>query len=494
MIFNKHSKTLVLAVLLTALSCTNKPKNIAQTTTDVKTETEQPNILLVLCDDLGYSDVGFNGSTDIKTPELDRLASAGTIFTSAYVAHPFCGPSRAALLTGRYPHTIGSQFNLPANGESLGKGIDTKEQFIAKTLQESGYYTGAIGKWHLGATEEFHPNQRGFTDFYGFLGGGHNYFPEQYQAQYQKQKKAKKKIIRDYILPLEHNGKEVKETEYLTDAFSREASRFIKEASTKNKPFFLYLAYNAPHVPLEAKEEDLEEFSAIKDKDRRTYAAMVYAVDRGVGTIVNTLKETHQLENTLIIFLSDNGGNTDHGATNFPLHGRKGDTWEGGYRVPMFMYWPKNIAKGEKYSFPITSLDLYPTLAHLGKAKVPNDKILNGKNAWESIVANKNPHKKETLFAMRHREGYTDVSARRDEWKALKVNRQPWKLFKITEDISEKNDLSAAHPDIIKELVNDAEQWSKSHTEPLWFDPTYLQEMWKDSTMATFNNTFAVPK
>ena len=494
MILYKNTRAIFFAASLLVLSCTNKPKKVAQATPEITKETKQPNILLVLCDDLGYSDVGFNGSKDIKTPELDRLASAGTMFTSAYVAHPFCGPSRAALLTGRYPHTIGSQFNLPANGESLGKGISSNEQFISKTLQESGYYTGAIGKWHLGATQEYHPNQRGFTDFYGFLGGGHNYFPEQYQAQYERQKKAKKKIIRDYILPLEHNGKEVKETEYLTDAFSREASRFVKEASTKDKPFFLYLAYNAPHVPLEAKQEDLEKFSDIKDKDRRTYAAMVYAVDRGVKQIVHTLKETNQLENTLIIFLSDNGGNTDHGATNYPLHGRKGDTWEGGYRVPMFMYWPKNITQGQKNNFPITSLDLYPTLVHLGKAKLPDNKILNGKNAWESIVANKNPHKKETLFAMRHREGYTDVSARKDDWKALKVSRQPWKLFKITEDISEENDLSSTHPEILKQLVDTAKQWSNSHTEPLWFDPTYLERMWKDSTMATFNNTFSLPK
>ena len=494
MILYKNTKAIFLATSLLVLSCTNKPKKVAQAAPEVTTETKQPNILLVLCDDLGYSDVGFNGSKDIRTPELDKLANNGTMFTSAYVAHPFCGPSRAALLTGRYPHTIGSQFNLAANGKSTGQGISTNEQFIAKTLQESGYYTGAIGKWHLGATQEFHPNQRGFADFYGFLAGGHNYFPEQYRTQYEKQKKANKKVIRDYILPLEHNGKEVKETEYLTDAFSREASRFVKEASSKKKPFFLYLAYNAPHVPLEAKEEDLEKFADIKDKDRRTYAAMVYAVDRGVGAIVNTLKETNQLKNTLIIFLSDNGGNTDHGATNFPLHGRKGDTWEGGYRVPMFMYWPEHITKGEKNNYPINSLDLYPTLAHIGKAELPSNKILNGKNVWESILANEDPHAKETLFAMRHREGYTDVSARKNEWKALKVSRQPWKLFKITEDISEENDLSSTHPEILKGLVGDAEQWSKTHTEPLWFDPTYLQKIWKDSTMATFNNTFSLPK
>ncbi|KGK30206.1 sulfatase [Cellulophaga sp. E6(2014)] len=460
----------------------------------IQGQTEQPNILVILCDDLGYADVGFNGSTDIITPNLDQLAEEGTIFTAAYVAHPFCGPSRAALLTGRYPHTIGSQFNLPANGASTGKGISLKEKFIGVPFQEAGYYTGAIGKWHLGETTAYHPNNRGFDDFYGFLAGGHKYFPEEYRQQYRRQKEAGAKIINDYVLPLEHNGTTLQENEYLTDAFSREAGRFIQEANDKKKPFFLYLAYNAPHVPLEAKKEDLDKFKHIQDKDRRTYAAMVYAIDRGVGQIVENLKKTGQYDNTLIIFLSDNGGHTGHGANNFPLTGRKGDTWEGGFRVPMFFHWPNKIPKGQKFDFPVSSLDFYPTLNHLAGATIPQNKILDGKNIWEAFTSNQNPHDKETLFAMRHREGYTDVAARQNNWKAVKVRKEPWKLFNITNDISEKTDLSAAHPAILKKLVTEAENWSKTHTEPLWFDPLYLEQMWKDSTMATFNETFEIPQ
>lgn len=488
----KNIKNLYFLGILAFISCNSTQKKTTEIVTKVSVQNVQPNILLILCDDLGYADVGFNGSTDIITPNLDQLAQDGTIFTSAYVAHPFCGPSRAALLTGRYPHTLGSQFNLPANGASTGKGISISEKFIGFPLQEGGYYTGAIGKWHLGETSEHHPNNRGFDDFYGFLGGGHKYFPEEYQKQYDSQKEAGANQINDYLLPLEHNGTTIQAKEYLTDAFSREASRFANEANDKNKPFFLYLSYNAPHVPLEAKNEDLEKFKHIKDKDRRTYAAMVYAVDRGVGKIVKNLKKTGQYENTLIIFLSDNGGNTDHGANNYPLTGRKGDTWEGGYRVPMFFHWPKNIQKGQKFNYPVSALDLYPTITHLAQAKIADNKILDGKNIWDNFVTQKNPHDKETLFAMRHREGYTDVAARQNEWKAVKVSQEPWKLFNLTNDISEKNNLSVEHPDILRKLVSDAENWSKTHADPLWFDPLYLEKMWKDSTMATFNKTFEI--
>ncbi len=252
----------------------------------------QPNIIVILCDDLGYADVGFNGSKDIVTPNLDKLAHDGTIFTSAYVAHPFCGPSRAALLTGRYPHVIGAPFNLRDDGVPTNDGVPVTETFMSEVLQSSGYYTGIVGKWHLGYANQFHPNQRGFDNFYGFLGGGHDYFPDKFRPMYEQQVKEGKSPIRVYIQPLEQNGKPVNETEYVTDGLSREAINMVKEASAKKKPFFLYLAYNAPHVPLQAKEEDMAKFKNIEDLDRRTYAAMVYAVDRGVGNLVKTLKET----------------------------------------------------------------------------------------------------------------------------------------------------------------------------------------------------------
>lgn len=480
-------RSIIYLGILIILGCKDnvKPEN-----TEAETAMERPNILLIMCDDLGYSDVGFNGAIDIPTPALDELANNGTICTSGYVAHPFCGPSRAGLMTGLYPHTFGSQFNLPANSETIGKGISLEKTFMSKILQDAGYYTGIVGKWHLGAVPQFHPNKRGFDDFYGFLGGGHKYFPEEYRVEYEKQQKAGQEVIWDYLKPLEHNGEEMRESEYLTDAFSREATRFVTDASKKENPFFLYLAYNAPHSPLEAKKEDLQKFTNIKDDKRRNYAAMVYAVDRGIGEIVRTLKATDQYENTLIVFLSDNGGKLSLGATNTPLTGGKGDTNEGGYRVPMFFHWPGKIASGKRLDYPISALDFYPTFTALAGASIPSEKQLDGKNIWADLTAGKNPRTGEMIYALRHREGYSDVGVRQDQWKALKTNQNAWKLYNLQEDLGEHNDLSATHPEQLNNMVKGAEKWSRSHTEPLWFDPQELQKDWEEQKMASFGQTF----
>ncbi|MBU2905360.1 sulfatase-like hydrolase/transferase [Arenibacter algicola] len=457
----------------------------------------RPNILVVLCDDLGYNDVGFNGSKDIKTPELDKLAHGGTIFTSAYVAHPFCGPSRSAILTGRYPHFTGTAYNLFQNSSEEDEdnmGVPIEETFMSKILQEAGYYTSAVGKWHLGAAPKFHPNKRGFDNFYGFLGGGHDYFPEKYRKVYQEQVNAGNKNIRDYLLPLEHNGKPAEESEYLTDAFSREAIRDIKTATENKKPFFVYLAYNAPHVPLQAKSEDLKKFENIKDTDRRTYAAMVYAVDRGVGQIVKTLKETNQYENTLIVFMSDNGGNTDHGADNYPLKGTKGDTWEGGYRVPMFFHWPKKIKGSQFFDFPVSALDLYPTFVQLAKTKVSNDKKLDGKDIMAGVLAGTDSYKNQMIYSLRYREGYSDVGGRQGDWKITRMANEPWGLFNIKEDIGEKKNLSGKFPERLEKMVSETEKWTKDFVRPLWYYSVKDQEYWNDGRMPRYEETFEISK
>ncbi|WP_171038971.1 sulfatase-like hydrolase/transferase [Pseudoalteromonas sp. S1727] len=451
-------------------------------------DTQKPNILLIMADDLGYADVGFNGSKDIITPNIDDLANKGTSFSEAYVAHPFCGPSRAGLLTGRYPHKIGAQFNLPTRGSHLG--VPTSEMFMSKFLQNNGYFTGAIGKWHLGDAPQYHPNQRGFDEYYGFLGGGHNYFPEQFAAAYKRQKEQGLSNIFEYITPLEHNGKEVTETEYITDALSREAVTFVNKAVSKTQPFFLYLAYNAPHVPLEAKQEDMDMFPNIKDKKRKTYAGMVYALDRGVGRVVDALKKNGQLDNTLIVFLSDNGGKLSQGANNDPLKAGKGSAQEGGFRVPMFFHWPNHVPSGQRFEHPVSSLDFYPTFAALAGAEVPADKQLDGKNMWEAFKANKNPHQDDLIFLLRHRGGYSDAAVRRNQYKALKIADKPWRLFDIDNDIEENHDISAQHPLILKDMVREMEKWSWDNQQPLWFHEHYEGAHWRLNAMPRFEQTF----
>ncbi len=460
------------------------------------TAADRPNIVLILCDDLGYGDVGFHGAQDIQTPQLDALAEGGIICTSGYVAHPFCGPSRMGLMTGRYPHAFGAPFNLPGAHHGMTavdhEGIPEGETTLSESLQQAGYHTGAIGKWHLGASPAHHPNQRGFDHFYGFLGGGHQYFPEEYRPLYEKRVKAGVKRIHDYVTPLECNGKAVRESEYLTDAFSREAERFIRDAAPKEQPFFLYLAYNAPHSPLEAKEDDLSIFASLADDDRRTYAAMVYAVDRGVGRVVDALKDTKTYEDTLIIFLSDNGGNESLGADNGALREGKGSVFEGGHRVPMVFHWPDHIPSGRKIDYPVSTLDFYPTLLGLAKTSIPRGKVLDGIDLWEAFLTDRLPSRTSPIFTLRHRLGYSDAAARRDQWKICRAYDTKWKLYNLDHDLSESRDLSHQHPERVREMVALMERWSRGLPEPRWFDSPEVQSNWEETAMPHYDETFEI--
>lgn len=455
----------------------------------------RPNIILIMCDDLGYADVGFSGSPDIKTPELDALAVAGTVCTSGYVTHPFCGPSRMGLLSGRYPHKFGGQYNLPPVHAGIDEynqiGIPKTETLISTVLQDAGYTTGIVGKWHLGEDADYHPNNRGFDEFYGFLGGGHHYFPEHYRGAYERQTKNGRKNINDYFMPLQHNGVETRETEYLTDELSKQAVRFINESSAKKEPFFLYLAYNAPHSPMQAKQADMAAHSHIKNPKRRTIAGMIAAVDRGVGWVANALSKNHQAENTLIVFLSDNGGKPSLGSSNAPFRGTKGDCWEGGFRVPMFFHWPGKV-RGGTFDHAVSALDLYPTFASLANARIPSNKQLDGTDLSASIIDNTDPQRGEPIYAMRHRGGFSEVSARQGDWKVVRMGNQPWRLFHISEDPSELNDLAAEQFERVTKLVQSARVWADTHQAPLFFDSINARNAWVRANMPNFNETFQV--
>ena len=430
---------------------------------------ERPNIMLVVADDLGYGDTGFNGCRDIPTPALDRFADEGVIFSNGYVPGAVCAPSRAGMLTGRYPERIGAQQNPPYAPDDPTVGVPLSEPFMAAPLQDTGYRTGAIGKWHVGSHPQFHPNRRGFDFFYGFLHGGHRYWPAEYPEW--REKIDDKSPAYAYVTPLERNGKPVKESGYLTDILTREAVHFIE--TSDDQPFFLYLAYNAPHVPMEARPEDLEALAGIKDDKRRTYAAMVMALDRGVGQIRKALERTGRLDSTWVVFLSDNGGLPRHGASNHPLRGNKNTVWEGGVRVPMF-FRPAAAAAdsmpvGTVYPHTVSALDFYPTFLALAGAPAPAGKTLDGINLLPYLRDGTDPREDIPLFVSPHHVRRPACrGVRLNDWKALSNRGGPWGLFNLREDIGERNNLSKAKPGKLDALRERFEAWSEKNMEPRW--------------------------
>jgi arylsulfatase A-like enzyme len=475
---------------------------------------DKPNILLIFCDDLGYADVGFNAEqfgveTDVVTPNLDAMAKHGTIFSQAYVAHPFCGPSRMALLSGRMPHCYGGQKNLPDVAKNLEdynqKGIPENETMISTVLQDAGYRTGCVGKWHIGDAKPFHPNTRGFDEFYGFLGGGHQYYP------YLTDKVEPK--INDYQYFLQRNGKDILSPEgaYLTDTLTDEAVKFMTESAAGQKPFFLYLAYNAPHSPLHGKTEDLKFLYPdhkptnpkngvnFQDYERRqNYVAMMYAVDRGMGKITEALNDPNQdgddadsvLNDTLIVFLSDNGGKMLQAANNAPLQDDKGSTLEGGIRVPMFVHWPGKVPAGGKFEHPVLALDLYPTFASLAGATIPAEKKLDGKDIWSDFLAGKNSHEDESIFWLRHHGSGNEVAIRRGNLKAYRKNGGKWKVFDVVGDVSESKDVAKGNATFLNSRIADGATWAKTHKDLQWHDTKAALDTWIKNKMPKYEETF----
>lgn len=474
----------------------------------------RPNILLIFLDDLGFADVGFNAKlfgveTDVVTPNIDALANAGTVFRQAYVAHPFCGPSRMALMSGRMPHCFGGQKNLPNESLDLEdyneKGIPESETLISTVLQKAGYRTGCIGKWHLGVAKPFHPNNRGFDEFFGFLGGGHQYFPWLTDKVEPK--------VNDYQYFLERNGEKYlsPEGEYLTDMLSDEACLFIRKSATTDPPFFLYLAYNSPHSPLQGKLEDLQFLfpdhepenpkNGINFQDyegRQNYIAMMYAVDRGLQKISDALKDPDGdgdlsdsiMEETLIVFLSDNGGKILQAANNAPLQDDKGSTREGGIRVPMFMHWPGKLPGGGVFEHLVNALDFYPTFADLAKAEIPGDKILDGKNIWDALIAGIHPRPNDPMFWLRHHGGGNEVAIRVGDLKAYRKQFARWTVFDVTKDPGEKVNLAGTQDELLNRMIELGREWGGTHVPPQWHDNPNSLESWIENEMPRYERTF----
>jgi len=438
---------LVVAFLILGLSASSTPA------------AEKPNIIVVMADDMGYADAGFTGSKDILTPNLDKLAATGVVFRQGYANHPFCGPTRAALLSGRYQHRFGFETNPAYDPANSVMGIDPDVVLFPKRLQKAGYVTGCVGKWHLGAAQPFHPNNRGFDYFYGFLGGGHDYF----------QIDLTKPVKEAYLQGLIRNDKPATFDGYLTTALSRDAARFVRE--NKSQPFFLYVAYNAPHAPLQAPPADIERYKHIQEKKRRVYAAMVDVMDRGIGEILSAVEQTGLRENTLIFFLSDNGGPQAtkqkpgkwNGSSNHPFRGGKGDLYEGGVHVPFIASWPGKIPAGTTFDSPVISIDISRTAVALAGANPGGKREMEGVNLIPYVTGEESGPPHEAIF---WRSGSRwSVLAADGTKHVLEAESKSPQLFFLPEDAAEQNDQMAAKPELASELHGQWEQWNE-HNVP----------------------------
>lgn len=422
-----------------------------------------PNLIIILADDLGYADVGFNGCKDIPTPNIDSIAAHGIRFSSGYVTFPVCSPSRAGLMTGRYPQRFGHERNPRFEPKNPVSGLPLTETTLAQTLGRAGYVSGCIGKWHLGAYPTLRPLQRGFNEFFGFLGGGHQYFPENFTIRNPDDAHNEAQSYRLWIM---RGDEPVKVTSYLTDAFSDEAVRFVQHH--RDQRFFLYLAYNAPHTPMQATAKYLARFATIENPKRRTYAAMVSAMDDGVGRLLATLGALGLDQDTLVFFLSDNGGPTKANASdNRPLRGQKSDPWEGGFRVPFAVQWPGHLPQGTVYDRPVLSTDIYATIAALAGAPLDPRHPLDGTNLMPYLDGQNPGSPHPTIYLRKYDQGAFAV--RTGDYKLVIPRRgMPPQLFDLAKDISESTNIAAAHPRTLQTLEQERAAWAAQLVPPVF--------------------------
>ena len=454
----------------------------------------QPNIVVLLADDLGYGELGCQGNPQIPTPNIDSIAASGVRFTNGYVTAAFCSASRAGLLTGRYQTRFGYEFNpIGAKNEDPLAGLPVKEKTIADRLHDVGYTTGLIGKWHLGGTAKYHPYRRGFDEFFGFMHEGHYFVPPPYRdvsTMLRRRTLPGNKKGRwisgdnrtiysthmgydepDYDAdnPIYRGGQPVEELEYLTDAFTRESVDFINRNA--DRPFFLYLAYNAVHSPLQGADRYMKKFAHIDDVHRRIFAAMLANLDDSVGTVLEALKKNNLQNDTLIFFLSDNGGPTrELTSSNLPLRGEKGSMYEGGIRIPFLASWPSQISPGRTYEHPVISLDIAATSLAVSGAKPSASSRSDGVNLLPYLASKSEPPHK-TLFWRTGKK----AALRHEKWKLLRNpgrgQSADWQVYDLNADQSEEHDLAATQPGRRDELIQIWEDLNAEMIAPVW-DPS----------------------
>jgi arylsulfatase A-like enzyme len=436
---------------------------------------DKPNIVVIVGDDMGYADIGVHGCKDIPTPNIDAIASAGVRCSNGYVSGPYCSPTRAGLLTGRYQTRFGHEFNpggAPGSDElkkqrketgrsNENSGLPLSETTMADLLREAGYRTALIGKWHLGHGEPFRPQQRGFDEFFGFLGGSHGYFPGD-------------------GAPIFRGNEPVEESEYLTDAIARESVAFL-DRQTADKPFFLCVTFNAVHTPMQADDARLKKFANIRDQKRRTYAAMMSAMDDAIGAIESKLEEKGLGKDTLVFFISDNGGpslatTTVNGAINTPLRGSKRTTLEGGIRVPFLVKWPDRLPAGKVYDKPVIQLDILPTALAAASVDLAGKSNLDGVDIL--------PYLNEEIEGSPHDALYwrfgPQMAVRQGDWKLVRYDPNidvqkvgkglatDARLYNLANDIGETNELIDKEPEKAKALQAAWDKWNESNVPPAW--------------------------
>lgn len=440
----------LLFLLLTGSSYQNTQAQTAATS-DQETDRRKPNVVILFSDDAGYADFGFQPNCipafTKLTPNIDSLASAGARFSNAYMSGCVCSPSRAGLMTGRYQQRFGFDNNLPPGTQS---GLELDETFGASRLRDLGYKTGLIGKWHLGYPEDYHPNRRGFDWFYGLLQGSRPYFP--------MKKPTPHRVIQE-------NGIATEETGYVTDRLGDAAVKFIGE--NKAEPFFLFVSFTAPHGPLQSKEADLARAAGCKNPK---YGGLIVSLDDNVGKILAALRE-HQLEDdTVVIFTNDNGGQTQLGANNTPLKGRKGMLTEGGTRVPWAVRWPGKITPGTVIDQPVIGIDIVPSLIEIAGGKDEAAWNLDGRS-FVPLLDGESKLPTRTLF-WRTGGSKGSIAARTGKWKFLHSSREDnpesFELYDLDSDLSESNNLAANHPKTVAEFQEKIAVWESEMEEPRW--------------------------
>ena len=485
-------RVLPIVLLLLVGSLTPLDSNSAFGQAEIDRST-RPNLIILFADDLGYGELGSQGNPQIPTPHIDRIAAEGVRFTNGYVTASYCSASRAGLMTGRYQTRFGYEFNpIGADNEDPGAGLPVGQRTLANHLHDLGYATALVGKWHLGGTARYHPQRRGFDEFFGFTHEGHYYLPPPYRGSWTMLRRRTLPVANverfqvgqtiytnhmghdepayDANNPIVRGSQPVEESEYLTDAFTREAVDFIQRH--RDQPFFLFLSYSAVHSPLQATDELVDRFEDIDDIHRRIFAGMVASLDDGVGEVLDTLDELELDQHTIVIFLSDNGGPTrELTSSNAPLREGKGSLYEGGVRVPYMIRWPDRIDPHVSDRV-VSSLDIFATMVDVTGSEPPREGLDGVSLA--SLVEGRRITEVEDNRVLFWRMNQK-VALRYAQWKLVgrlsQGGKDRWELFDLSEDVGETTDVSGQHSQIQSELIEEWHSINQGMIDPVWSRP-----------------------